>query len=161
MCLVSADTLVPAAPEDTIPITGYPEGSWINYSSWSPDGTYISFTTRSPGGTQVLGLMQLRGSADAAAAWTRLHRKHWAVVGVIVHAVQSTTSVGADVHLAAALVASEQHGNRSRNMGMVDVCDCRGTWRPCPRPDAALDCRHCNWQGTATARLSASEYRVR
>jgi hypothetical protein len=49
MCLVSADTLVPAAPEDTIPITGYPEGSWINYSSWSPDGTYITFTTRSPG----------------------------------------------------------------------------------------------------------------
>lgn len=49
MCLVSADTLVPAAPEDTIPITGYPEGSWINYASWSPDGTYITFTTRSPG----------------------------------------------------------------------------------------------------------------
>lgn len=50
MCLVSANTLVPAAPEDTIPITGYPEGSWINYSSWSPDGKYITFTTRSPGG---------------------------------------------------------------------------------------------------------------
>lgn len=50
MCLVSANTLVPAAPEDTIPITGYPEGSWINYTSWSPDGKYITFTTRSPGG---------------------------------------------------------------------------------------------------------------
>lgn len=49
LCLVSADTLVPAAPEDTTPITGYPEGSWINYTSWSPDGTYITFTTRSPG----------------------------------------------------------------------------------------------------------------
>lgn len=46
---MSADTLVPAAPEDTTPITGYPEGSWINYTSWSPDGTYITFTTRSPG----------------------------------------------------------------------------------------------------------------
>lgn len=49
LCLVSADTLVPAAAEDTIPITGYPEGSWINYASWSPDGKYITFTTRSPG----------------------------------------------------------------------------------------------------------------
>lgn len=46
---MSADTLVPAAPEDTTPITGYPEGSWINYTSWSPDGKYITFTTRSPG----------------------------------------------------------------------------------------------------------------
>jgi hypothetical protein len=49
LCLVSSDTLVPAAPEDTTPITGFPEGSWINYTSWSPDGKHITFTTRSPG----------------------------------------------------------------------------------------------------------------
>jgi hypothetical protein len=46
---VSADVTVPAAPEDTTPITGYPDGSWINFASWSPDGLHITFTTRSPG----------------------------------------------------------------------------------------------------------------
>jgi Tol biopolymer transport system component len=52
---VSSDTLVPAAAEDTTPITGFPEGSWINYTSWSPDGKHITFTTRSPGacGTHI------------------------------------------------------------------------------------------------------------
>lgn len=47
--IVPSGKLVPAAPEDTLAISGYPEGSWINYVSWSPDGRYITFTTRSPG----------------------------------------------------------------------------------------------------------------
>jgi Tol biopolymer transport system component len=62
---VSADTLVPAAPEDTTPITGYPEGSWINYTSWSPDGKYITFTTRSPGETTPC----YRGQGLPFAGW--------------------------------------------------------------------------------------------
>ncbi len=35
---------VPAPPEVTRPITGYPEGSWMNYVSWSPDGKQVAFT---------------------------------------------------------------------------------------------------------------------
>ncbi|KAF8067166.1 hypothetical protein HT031_002213 [Scenedesmus sp. PABB004] len=50
LCIVPADTLVPAPPSATRSITGYPEGAWLNLVSWSPDGRFVSFTTRSPGG---------------------------------------------------------------------------------------------------------------
>jgi hypothetical protein len=49
LSIVPSDTLVPAAPEAMMDITGYPEGAWLNYVTWSPDGSYIAFTTRSPG----------------------------------------------------------------------------------------------------------------
>ncbi len=42
--------MVPAPADKTLKITGYPEGLWVNYVSWSPDNRHISFTTRSPGG---------------------------------------------------------------------------------------------------------------
>lgn len=65
LCLVSSDTLVPAAPEDTTPITGFPEGSWINYTSWSPDGKHITFTTRSPGAAHT----QRQAEQDSLREW--------------------------------------------------------------------------------------------
>ncbi len=39
-----ATEVVPAPPERCHPLTGYPEGSWLNYVSWSPEGTTIAFT---------------------------------------------------------------------------------------------------------------------
>lgn len=48
--IVPATEVVPAPPERCHPLTGYPEGSWLNYVSWSPEGTTIAFTVRSPGG---------------------------------------------------------------------------------------------------------------
>lgn len=44
------DLVLPAPREATTPITGYPEGFWINLVSWSQDGKHIAFTVRSPGG---------------------------------------------------------------------------------------------------------------
>ncbi|BDA47831.1 probable glutamyl endopeptidase, chloroplastic [Coccomyxa sp. Obi] len=44
------DLILPAPMERTTPITGYPEGLWINLVSWSQDGRHIAFTVRSPGG---------------------------------------------------------------------------------------------------------------
>ena len=44
------DSLVLPAPlEDTLPITGLPEGMWINLVSWAQDGRHIAFTVRSSG----------------------------------------------------------------------------------------------------------------
>lgn len=43
------DLVLPAAQEETTPITGYPEGFWINLVSWSRDGRHVAFTVRSPG----------------------------------------------------------------------------------------------------------------
>ena len=43
------DLVLPAPREATTPITGYPEGFWINLVSWSQDGKHIAFTVRSPG----------------------------------------------------------------------------------------------------------------
>ena len=43
------DLVLPAPKEATTPITGYPEGFWINLVSWSQDGRHIAFTVRSPG----------------------------------------------------------------------------------------------------------------
>lgn len=50
------DLILPAPMERTTPITGYPEGLWINLVSWSQDGRHIAFTVRSPGkpGTAAL-----------------------------------------------------------------------------------------------------------
>lgn len=50
MAIVSSDQVVPAPPDQTRRITGYPAGSWINYISWSPDSRHIAFSIRSPGG---------------------------------------------------------------------------------------------------------------
>lgn len=41
--------VVPAPPEKTRPITGYPTGSWLNYVAWSRDSRHISFTVSGPG----------------------------------------------------------------------------------------------------------------
>ena len=51
MALVDfTETLVlPAAREQETKIRGYPEGSHINFVSWSDDSTHIAFTIRSPG----------------------------------------------------------------------------------------------------------------
>ena len=46
---MSDDLVLPAPREATTPITGYPEGFWINLVSWSQDGKHIAFTVRSPG----------------------------------------------------------------------------------------------------------------
>ena len=43
------DLVLPAPREATMPITGFPEGFWINLVSWSQDGKHIAFTVRSPG----------------------------------------------------------------------------------------------------------------
>ena len=43
------DLVLPAPREATTPITGYPEGFWLNLVSWSQDGKHIAFTVRSPG----------------------------------------------------------------------------------------------------------------
>ncbi|MEW5303425.1 MAG: hypothetical protein WDW36_006118 [Sanguina aurantia] len=50
MSIVSATEVVPAPAEKLRPIFGYPDGSWLNYISWSPDNKCIAFTVRSPGG---------------------------------------------------------------------------------------------------------------
>ena len=43
------DLVVPAPKSQETPITGYPEGFWINLVSWSDDSKHIAFTMRSPG----------------------------------------------------------------------------------------------------------------
>ncbi|KAK9816189.1 hypothetical protein WJX74_001254 [Apatococcus lobatus] len=42
------DLLVPAPSEKETRITGYPEGSWLNYVVWSDDSRHLAFTIRSP-----------------------------------------------------------------------------------------------------------------
>ncbi len=53
------DLVLPAPREATTPITGYPEGLWINLVSWSQDGKHIAFTVRSPGQQPKLPWHQL------------------------------------------------------------------------------------------------------
>ena len=56
------DSLVLPAPlEATLPITGFPQGMWINLVSWAQDGRHIAFTVRSPGeaGGSVTALLML------------------------------------------------------------------------------------------------------
>lgn len=43
------DLILPAPAEREVQITGYPEGSWLNFISWSQDAKHIAFTIRSPG----------------------------------------------------------------------------------------------------------------
>ncbi|KAG1675325.1 hypothetical protein FOA52_015999 [Chlamydomonas sp. UWO 241] len=50
MAIVDSKMVVPAPPEATRPLVGYPKGSWLNYVSWSPDSKHIAFSVRSPGG---------------------------------------------------------------------------------------------------------------
>lgn len=44
------DLVLPAPASLETPITGYPEGFWINLVSWSEDSRHLAFTIRSPGG---------------------------------------------------------------------------------------------------------------
>ena len=41
--------VLPAPSRLETPISGYPEGFWINLVTWSPDSRHIAFTLRSPG----------------------------------------------------------------------------------------------------------------
>lgn len=50
VAIVPSTETVPAPEEKLTRVTGYPEGSWLNYVAWSPDSRHISFTVRSPGG---------------------------------------------------------------------------------------------------------------
>ena len=43
------DTVIPAPPEHQLPITGIPDGHWINFVTWARDGTHLAFTLRSAG----------------------------------------------------------------------------------------------------------------
>ena len=47
MSLVPLTEILPPKPGTDMPITGIPEGSGINYASWSPDGKHIAFYLRS------------------------------------------------------------------------------------------------------------------
>eukprot|EP00884_Botryococcus_braunii_P016557 jgi/Botrbrau1/3585/Bobra.0078s0037.1 len=47
---MTEDLVLPASASLETPITGYPEGFWINLVSWSRDSRHITFTVRSPGG---------------------------------------------------------------------------------------------------------------
>jgi hypothetical protein len=72
LSIVPSDVLVPAPAEAMMDVTGYPEGAWLNYVTWSPDGSYIAFTTRSPG-----MLCYVWGSA-----WCYCGRCHCASMGL-------------------------------------------------------------------------------
>lgn len=41
--------VLPAPREQETKVHGYPEGSHINFVSWSDDSKFIAFTIRSPG----------------------------------------------------------------------------------------------------------------
>lgn len=41
--------MLPAPARDETRITGYPEGFWLNYVTWSKDSRHIAFAVRSPG----------------------------------------------------------------------------------------------------------------
>jgi len=43
------DTVIPAPPEQQLPISGIAPGHWINFVTWSHDGTTLAFTLRSAG----------------------------------------------------------------------------------------------------------------
>ena len=44
------DQLLLPAPEDReTPIHGYPQGSWLNYVTFSRDSLHVAFAVRSPG----------------------------------------------------------------------------------------------------------------
>ena len=43
------DLMMPASREKETPVTGFPEGSWLNYVLWSDDSKHLAFTVRSPG----------------------------------------------------------------------------------------------------------------
>jgi hypothetical protein len=72
MARVSAEVLVPAPAEQCKEITGQPEGSCINFVSWSPKGGSVAFTTCSMGGPfdPPRGPLQL-WVADATTATAR------------------------------------------------------------------------------------------
>ena len=41
--------MLPAPAHEETRITGYPEGRWLNYVTWSKDSRHIAFAVRSPG----------------------------------------------------------------------------------------------------------------
>ena len=43
------DTIIPAPPEQQLPISGIAPGHWINFVTWSHDGATLAFTLRSAG----------------------------------------------------------------------------------------------------------------
>ncbi len=43
------DLVVPAPQEKETYVTGFPEGSWLNYVLWSDDSKHLAFTVRSSG----------------------------------------------------------------------------------------------------------------
>ena len=43
------DLVLPAQSERETRVSGFPEGSWLNFISWSDDARHIAFTVRSPG----------------------------------------------------------------------------------------------------------------
>ena len=43
------DTVIPAPPEQQLPISGIAPGHWINFVTWSHDGATLAFTLRSAG----------------------------------------------------------------------------------------------------------------
>ena len=67
------DLVVPAPKSQETPITGYPEGFWINLVSWSDDSKHIAFTIRSPGGNHFFDMLGQAGSAEALEGWAVQH----------------------------------------------------------------------------------------
>ena len=48
------DTIIPAPPDQQLPITGIPAGHWINFVTWARDGVHLAFTLRSAGTAGLL-----------------------------------------------------------------------------------------------------------
>ena len=43
------DLVLPAPAQTELKITGYPEGWWLNYVTWSKDSRQLAFSVRCPG----------------------------------------------------------------------------------------------------------------
>lgn len=84
------DLVVPAPKSQETPITGYPEGFWINLVSWSDDSKHIAFTIRSPGNQHLqtilsrLALLKLQKGGQCsmpclgpAACLEKVASVHW------------------------------------------------------------------------------------
>ena len=60
------DTIIPAPPEQQLPISGIAPGHWINFVTWSHDGATLAFTLRSAGAQRRRGRHDPADPADPA-----------------------------------------------------------------------------------------------
>ena len=70
------DTIIPAPPEQQLPISGIAPGHWINFVTWSHDGATLAFTLRSAGAPGSPS-HEAQPSPSSTPSWSFRRRHTW------------------------------------------------------------------------------------